>query len=307
VLSLLREARSHQLQIYDRDDPDIKAGDQLIHARAMLQALRALSTIRLEDTLYAEFNHMRPWIERLRGRYIDYAPAELAKALGLDVNSDNYVNVIADFKYSGFMRESPNKRLSIPILYRASLGIQEGRPSNPKKAQLPSGASKSDGRGESRKGGYRDSHSAAKKVTGRAKQELISVDQKYEGEVDRVSQSIIALGEPYLPADEYRTFFEILADEANKGQRPMGELARSVRDRFVGKGFVLRRHALDRLLYSYSYLRRRSPGDSYHAEDFATIYFERIVRLLRLSYVDLTQEEREALARRIVGRTVEKV
>ena len=303
VLTLLTQARSRQLQICDRDDPDIKDGEPLIRSRAMRQALRDLSTIRLEDTLYAEFNHMRPWIEKLRGRFIDYAPSELANALGLNVSSATFANVVADFKYSGFMRESPNKRLSIPILYRASLGIQEGRPWQKKKIQSPSSApNKSGDRAESKKSGYKDSDTDAEEASERAKQMLAPVAQKYEGELDRVSESITALGKPYLTADEYRTFFEILADEANKGVRPMGELARCIRDRCVGKGLTLKRKNVDELLYAYK--RRSSRVGSYRAEDLAMIYFERTVRLLQSSYVDLTQEERETLARRIVGRSV---
>ena len=300
VLSFLREARSRQLQICDRDDPDIKDGEPLIHIPAMQQALKALSTIRLEDTLYAEFNHMRPWIERLRGRFVDYAPSELANALGLSVDSDTFANVVADFKYSGFMRESPNKRLSIPILYRVSLGIQEGRPRQKKKNLYTSAVLKEGGNPkESNKSGYRDSPAAAGGVPARPKRLATLVDQKDDGIVDRVAQTIMAHGVPYLTADEFRMVFEIIAEEANKKLRRT-DMARSVRDRCADRGLVLPRKSISQLTYSYTYNRK----DRYSPEDFSTFYFTWIVRLLHSSYVNLTPEERQALANRIVGKAV---
>lgn len=294
VLSLLREARSRQLQICDRDDPDIRDGGPLIRTPAMQQALRALSTIRLEDTLYAEFNHMRPWIEKLRGRFVDYAPTELANALGIDVNSDTFASVVADFKYSGFMRESPNKRLSIPILYRASLGIQEGRPRQKKSA----------GRARATTGGQTDKLPATKETTTRTERKVAHVDLNREREDDRVAQCLTAHRVQYLTADEYRMFFEIFTEEVNKGYTATGELARVVRDRCVTEGLVLNRYAINHLAFSLPVLRRQGKLDSYRPEDFAEVYFFRIVRMLQASYVDLMPEEREALAFRIVGKSV---
>jgi cold shock CspA family protein len=129
VLTLLREARSHQLQICDRDSTSFKAnGGSLIGRNAMRSGLRSTSTIRLEDTLFAEFNHLRPLIEKLRGRLPAYRGAELARTLGLTQDSDDFEQAVSDLKYAGFLRQSPNGVLSIPILYRAALNLQEGRP-----------------------------------------------------------------------------------------------------------------------------------------------------------------------------------
>ena len=301
MLSLLREARSQQLQICDRDDPNIRAGGPLINASAMRQALRALSTIRLEDTLYAEFNHMRPWIERLRGRWLDYTPVELANALGIDVRSDTYANVVADFKYSGFMRESPNKRLSIPILYRASLGIQEGRPGEEEKSAPSNSPKKGGGPEEPGETSSRDSYTA-EKISARTGQTVAPLGQGHEDKVDRVSQGIKALRVPYLTADEYHTFFGILADEANRDSRPMGDLVRSVRERCASKGLVLTRSGIDQLMRGYKILRYSTQIGNYRPEDLAAVFFEKVIELLHSSYVDVMPEEREALARRIVGR-----
>ena len=226
VLTLLREARSRQLQICDRDDPDIVNGQPLIPGPPMRYALKALSTIRLEDTLYAEFNHIRPWIERLRGRFVDYPPAELARALGLNVHSDIFANVVADFKYSGFMRESPNKRLSIPILYRASLNMQEGRPRK-KETAASSNAGSTRGKALDTSDAKLDRTRPSPRKTKRSQ----------PVERDRVSQSLAAHRVPDLTAKQYRTFFAILAEELNlhKWER-ISEVQRSVRDKCADAG-----------------------------------------------------------------------
>lgn len=126
ILTLLTEARSSQLQICDRDDPDFEEVGSLISRKALQDGYRGLSKTRLEDTLLAEFNHLRPHIDKLRGRPFAYYPEQLARHLLLDDSPDDFERLVADFRYSGFMRQSPNGRLSVPLLYRSALRMTEG-------------------------------------------------------------------------------------------------------------------------------------------------------------------------------------
>jgi hypothetical protein len=123
VLTLLTEARSTQLQIFDRDDPELDLGKSLLSGQAMFRAVKTLSRARLTDTLYAEFPHLRPHIEKLRGRASKYSEGQFASVFGMRVDSNELNELIANFKYAGFIRQSPNKNLTIPVLYRSALSL----------------------------------------------------------------------------------------------------------------------------------------------------------------------------------------
>lgn len=135
VLTLLRLARIRQLQICDRDDPDLDENGSLIGPVALSGAVRDLSKTRLEDTLFAEFNQIRPYVEKLRGRQFSYNGDELAKAFGLSVDSEEFGKLVEDVKYSGFMRGSAGGRLSVPLLYRPGLNLQGKREDAVEKAK----------------------------------------------------------------------------------------------------------------------------------------------------------------------------
>lgn len=135
VLTLLRLARIRQLQICDRDDPDFEEPGSLISAVAVGGAVRDLSKTRLEDTLFAEFNQIRPYVTKLRGRYFSYPRrADLAKMLGLPAESEEFAKLVDDLKYSGFIGESAGGKITVPYLYRAALDLQS-RPKTTRKQQ----------------------------------------------------------------------------------------------------------------------------------------------------------------------------
>lgn len=127
VLRLLREARAKQLAICDRDNPDFASQGSLIGQRAMFEGLRVLSQTRLEDTLFAEFNNLRPRILELKGRGFEYRPSELARVFSLDVHSVEFNELVDGFLYSGLMRQSANGNLSVALLYRYALNMETGK------------------------------------------------------------------------------------------------------------------------------------------------------------------------------------
>ncbi len=123
VLTLLRLARISQLQICDRDDPDFEMYGSLIGSMAVNNATVTLSRTRLEDTLFAEFNELRPYVERLRGRIFYYNRAELAKIFDMNVEDEQFDKLVQNLKYSGFMRETSGGKISVPLLYRPDLNL----------------------------------------------------------------------------------------------------------------------------------------------------------------------------------------
>ena len=123
VITMLRFARSAQLAICDRNDPDLEVQGTLMTTRAMEEAWREVSEARLEDTIYSEFPQLRRTVERLRGRSFRYAPTELARALSLRQDSKAFREVVEDLKYGGLLREARASGYSVPLLYRPGLGL----------------------------------------------------------------------------------------------------------------------------------------------------------------------------------------
>ena len=138
VLTLLGEARTVQLQTFDRDDPELNLNKSLLSTRAMTEGAKALSRIRLKDTLYAEFSHLRPLIERLRGRSFKYTEDRFASLFEMEVESSEFDQLIASLKYAGFIRQTPNRQITIPMLYRPALGLdRQGRRSHSRGPRRP--------------------------------------------------------------------------------------------------------------------------------------------------------------------------
>lgn len=127
VLTLLRSARSAQLKICDRDDPEVPRFGPLLSRDSIREGWRDLSTTRLADTVYAEFQHVRESVEKLRGRAFQFSRAELAKAVQLDPESREFSEAVKELRYSGFLRESANGKLSVPLLYRGALNMASKR------------------------------------------------------------------------------------------------------------------------------------------------------------------------------------
>jgi hypothetical protein len=143
VLTLLTEARSAQLLAFDRDDPELDTNHSLLSPKAMLSGFRALSKVRLNDTLYAEFGHLKAPIERLRGRGSSFSEQEFADLNHMTVGDQAFKQLVAELKYAGFIRQSPNRNITVCMLYRPALGL-DGQPSRTKPRTKPRHVSKND-------------------------------------------------------------------------------------------------------------------------------------------------------------------
>ena len=129
VITLLRLARNNQMQAAFRNDTDFSRIGSLLSASSLRAAWLQLSEARLQDTIYAEFNQLRPYLEKLVGRYTTYSDTELASILGLELRSEEFRQTAIDLKYAGVMRQAANGSFLIPLLYRPALRANErGKP-----------------------------------------------------------------------------------------------------------------------------------------------------------------------------------
>lgn len=124
ILTLLREARSQQLQICEREHPTLEDVGSILSKPAIRNGQRALSRIRVEDTLFAEYIELKPWFEAMAGRPYTYTPEQFAQTFQSNTPED-LAYIIDSFKYIGFFTQSPNGQLTVPLLYRSGLRMQE--------------------------------------------------------------------------------------------------------------------------------------------------------------------------------------
>jgi hypothetical protein len=127
LLTLLREARRVAMDKAYRDDVSFKPWFYLISGNALESGRRALAEKRLKDTVYAEFNHVRPYVELLRGSATTFRSSTLADALRLERGSAELDLVAAELLYVGFLRRDGADEYSVPPLYLPSLRKGDSR------------------------------------------------------------------------------------------------------------------------------------------------------------------------------------
>lgn len=129
IVTLLRLARDTQMQAAFRNDVDFNKIGSLLSANSLRTGWLQLSEARLQDTIYAEFNQLRPYLEKLVGRYSSYSDRQLARVLGLELESEQFRQTAIDLKYAGLMSQSANGIFRIPLLYRPAMRANErGKP-----------------------------------------------------------------------------------------------------------------------------------------------------------------------------------
>jgi hypothetical protein len=127
IITLLGEARRRQLEDYDRDDPDYVDNQSLISEDAMKSAANMLSEQRLEDTVLAEFSHLRPAIEAMREKSACITPREFATAMNISVSEA--MREMHELKDCGVV-SLVGDVLLVPRLYRPALKshpVREGK------------------------------------------------------------------------------------------------------------------------------------------------------------------------------------
>jgi hypothetical protein len=130
MLTLVRLARQHQLTVYDRDDPALASIASLISSDAVTGGFNSLSELRLEDTVYAEFNFLRAVIHALYGKPARFTSGELAGYIQAPQNSKRFYRALEALEYVGMISINSRGIITVTRLYRPALNINLGRNSN---------------------------------------------------------------------------------------------------------------------------------------------------------------------------------
>lgn len=123
LLSSLREAQLRRYEVGHDDPPN----ELLFDRQAFKEALKQVSQVRLDQTLFAEYPTLKPYIERLEWEKAQQTPETLSRIWGLDLEAARAK--AEDLVEIGLFERRGTKQQPVywvPFLYRDALKLVQG-------------------------------------------------------------------------------------------------------------------------------------------------------------------------------------
>jgi hypothetical protein len=124
LIHLLDEGRAKQLKLFELGTAN-PVGEKIFDSRAFKDALPAVSTSRIQQTLFAENPTLKTYVEALRGGKTRHNVASLAQVWNIP-DADADAARIADQLVSAGFFEPRQSDFWIPFLYRPGLDLVQG-------------------------------------------------------------------------------------------------------------------------------------------------------------------------------------
>ena len=126
LIHLMTESKDNQIKLLEtgtRED----SYETLISRSALKDALKQVSNTRLDQTIYAEYPHLKVYIEKLRDQKTEHDLNTLSKVFG--TNSQTTAKVVKELIDIGFFEEKKGslKPYWTPFLYRSGLSMIQGK------------------------------------------------------------------------------------------------------------------------------------------------------------------------------------
>jgi hypothetical protein len=126
LIHFLNSLREVQVKRFEVGEP-VPDGDQLFSRPAFKDALPAVSKVRLEQTLYAEYPELKERLEKLRGAKTSHTPATLAGIWGIsDEDATLRANHLATVGFFEKRGAPQSPEYWVPFLYRDALDMVQG-------------------------------------------------------------------------------------------------------------------------------------------------------------------------------------
>jgi hypothetical protein len=126
LIHFLTELRNVQINRLERGDGNL-LGEKLFEQASFKEALPAVSRVRLEQTLYAEFPNLKPSIEALREQKATQPIANLQSIWR--VSADKALEMAGQLEQIGFFEKLGGQQGAswrVPFLYRPALNLIQG-------------------------------------------------------------------------------------------------------------------------------------------------------------------------------------
>jgi len=126
IIHLLNSLKAEQLKRYE-NGIDPPADERLFERVTFKEALPEVSTVRLEQTLYAEYPELKKYIEALTEQKTDHSSVSLASLW--ETTSDKAKTIADALVTAGFFekrRDDSSHRYWVPFLYRDALKLSQG-------------------------------------------------------------------------------------------------------------------------------------------------------------------------------------
>lgn len=126
LIHLINEARTQQIKMLETGTIE-GSYNELIGRNALKAALKIVSKTRLEQTIYAEYPNLQPFIEKLEDQKTEQDIQTLSKIFNIDENKT--YEVANELVAIGFFEEkkTSQKPYWTPFLYRTGLNMIQGK------------------------------------------------------------------------------------------------------------------------------------------------------------------------------------
>ncbi len=122
LIHMLNELRNEQILKLERGDK-VPPEKQLFEQTSFKDALPSVSQTRLEQTFYAEYARLKPFVEKLREKRATQSLQSLSELWSISEAETS--KTIADLEEAGFL-EKFGKMWRVPFLYRPALDLVQG-------------------------------------------------------------------------------------------------------------------------------------------------------------------------------------
>src|SRR5260370_37415144 len=130
LIHILSSARDAQLRRFEVGQPP-PLDEALFDPVSLIDALPEVSRIRFEQTLCAEYPHLREYMQQLEGERTYHTAQTLAGVWGLKVDKAlSIANQLIDIGFFQFMGTRRTPRFWVPHLYQSALRMARGRNPN---------------------------------------------------------------------------------------------------------------------------------------------------------------------------------
>lgn len=126
LIQLINEAKKIQIKDLEIGNASDNEYEELIERRAIKDALKEVSKIRLEQTIYAEYYHLKEFIELLEGQKAEQTLESLSLIYQKYKDDRDIKEIVEDLVDIGIFEKRTNTYW-VPFIYRPALKLVQGR------------------------------------------------------------------------------------------------------------------------------------------------------------------------------------